>query len=199
MSILMLEVFDNLQNSANSTIVSAELETFEAEKTAAYERGYQEGLCEGQGRLAIDSERIRATLAAFQEHQGKAVHDLRQELLQALEPLLEGLVGSVLPMAARASLVPLAVEAILDMTSGALPNHFSIAVSAEEFDLFSAHFNIEETSDFEIVQSDALIAGQYGLRFDDREGLLDIPRLQKELLNLIRAFFSLDDTRGQHG
>ena len=199
MSMLMLEVFDNLQSRANSTTVSAELAVFEAEKTAAYERGYQEGLCEGQGRLAIDAEQIKSTLAAFQAQQVRVVHDLRHELLQALEPLLEGLVGSVLPMAARATLVPLAVEAILDMTSGALPSHFSIAVSAEEFELFSEHFNIKETDDFEIVQSDALNVGQYALHFDDREGLLDIPRLQKELLNLIRAFFSLDDMRGQHG
>lgn len=199
MGLLTLEVFDAVHIDQKTSIVTAELAVFEAEKAAAFERGVQEGIAQGQGCVIEELTAGRTLLRSWQDGNHAIAQEARAQLLKSLQPLLEGIVASVLPVAARASLVPLAVESILDMAGGALPDRFTIQMNPEDFAEVSRFYPSPENQEFKLVENEAISAGQYALLFEDREGLLDIPRLQQELLNLIRAFFSLDGTRGHDG
>ncbi len=103
-----LEVFDATPAAKpDPGLVTTQVSAIEESKLASYEQGYKAGWDDAAAALAEDQTRIRADLARNLQQLSFTYQEARSHILKAVEPLLEEMVGRLLPDMARETLAPL--------------------------------------------------------------------------------------------
>lgn len=192
---IILEVFDQamMAQNAQSAVISASLEAFEEEKRLEYLRGRQEGYNEAMQTGQFGRQQGHELLMSWLSQEASQAKEIRHILLQQMRPLFEGVIENVLPMAAKISLVPLAVDHLLTRVQAEVPDKIYLSVHPEDFAEIEPF--IMEAS-IELIKDEGLMRGRYGLKFDDLEATFDIGRVCHEVTELIRAFFAIEPERG---
>ena len=170
-------------------MVTAPLAAFEAEKAAEYERGFQAGFAAALHEREQDLQEGRQLLALWQEGESRQFSAIRSALLAQMQPLFEAVIANVLPMAARLSLLPLAVEHLLTQVQNELPQSLCLALHSQDYEAIAPFISDPAIT---LVQDDSLLRGRYGLRFQEIEATFDIERLCAEINEMIRAFFAME-------
>lgn len=200
MAMPKLEVFDiDSPQEQASGMVTMQLGAVEEAKLAAYEQGYRAGWDDAAAAQAEDQNRIRADLARNLQQLSFTWQEARAHMLRAVEPLLEEMVGRVLPETAREMLAPMVLEQVMplagEMTDQpvALVLNPAVRVAVETL--------IEQATGLPMViqEEPTLPEGQVYIRLGATEAQVDLTRVTADIAAALRGFFSLSRENGTNG
>lgn len=200
MAMPKLEVFDiDSPQEQASGMVTMQLGAVEEAKLAAYEQGYRAGWDDAAAAQAEDQNRIRADLARNLQQLSFTWQEARAHMLKAVEPLLEEMVGRVLPETAREMLAPMVLEQVMplagEMTDQpvALVLNPAVRVAVETL--------IEQATGLPMViqEEPTLPDGQVYIRLGATEAQVDLSRVTADIAAALRGFFSLSRENGTDG
>lgn len=186
---LKLEVFETAQEPSEKAIVVLDALALEDSKLAAYDQGYSAGWEDATTAQSDDQTRMRADLARNLQSLGFTYHEARTHVLRAVEPLLQQVVGRLLPALARESLAPVVLEVLMPLVEKLADAPISLVVNpasrAAVETLLAAATNLPIT----IVEEPSLSEGQAYLRLGATETHIDLDGATAEISTAMRGFF----------
>lgn len=194
---LRLEVFQVIEEPEVPALVTEE--ELEEIRLAAYETGYNAGW-EDSGQQA---ERQEAERRAAVERQLEALnftyHEARGHVLRALEPVLEAMLQTLVPEAARASVVPMVIEQLLPLAGPASETPVTLRISPGSRDDFVAAFTGMPLPPIKLVESPDMATGQAEFSFDTQQTRVDLSHVVDELHAAIRRFYQIQFEESRYG
>jgi hypothetical protein len=193
---IRLEVFETLTDTGAPKLLTPE--QIEEIRLNAYERGYNAGW-DDAGRQAEEEERARRAEVERQLQQlAFTYHEVRGHLLRALEPVFAALVGAVVPAAARASVVPTAVEQLLALSRQVSEAPVTLRVGPGTRDEFAAALDGLVLPPLTVVESEQIAPLQAAIAFDAQETRIDLAAVAGELAAAIERFYLIQTEEVSH-
>lgn len=171
----------------------------EAERLAAFDKGYAAGWEDATRAAEQDDSRIGAELAGSLRDLGFTFQDARAHVMRALTPLLRALVDSVLPRMARDTLAPRLVEEIAALAEDAADAPVELLVAEGEAERLRPL--VEQGTGLPLALSEdaALIEGQAYLRLGHGEREVDVAGLLGKVEQALEAMDSSNTEALSHG
>lgn len=191
--VLRLEVFESTERRDVSGTVVLDSLALEEAKLAAYENGYSAGWEDAAAAQSDDRGRIEADLARNLQALGFTYQEARNHVLRAMEPLLNEIVGRLLPVVAQEALAPLIRDELRPLvnTLSSPPVtvilHPSVRLSVEEM-LAKA-----PAIPFTVKEEGSLGPGEVRLQLEAQETRIDLTRAIEEIKTALRNFFALPE------
>lgn len=110
---LKLEVFDTAEMQDHPSLLMPE--DIEELRLTAYERGYVAGYEDAEEQAGSREAADRARVVAALEGLGFGYHEARSLILRELEPLIEAMLGQLMPALMRSMLIPLIIETLMPL------------------------------------------------------------------------------------
>lgn len=174
-------------------------EAVETTKLHAFESGYSAGWDDAVASKEAERGNVSADLAQNLRDLSFTYHEAHGNIVSSMRPLIESLVGTVLPQSARAALVPVIAEQIADMTRNRIGRSVNITVAPENDDAVQGLL----TQDFGIplaVRTDPdLGGGQVQIRFGETERQIDLDAVLKLAKRAVGDFFAEHQKDQKHG
>ncbi len=192
MAMPKLEVFDSDPPAAQaSDMVMMQLGAVEEAKLAAYEQGYKAGWDDAAAAQSEDQSRIRADLARNLQQLSFTWQEARAHILKAVEPLLEEMVGRLLPETARETLAPMVLEQVMPM-AGEMTDQPVVLVLNPAVRV-AVETLIEQATGLPMIieEEPTLPEGQVYIRLGGAEAQVDLSRVTADIAAAVRGFFSL--------
>ncbi len=191
--VLRLEVFETEERySAPNTVVLDTLSLEEA-KLSAYDSGYAAGWEDAAAAQTNDQTRIGADLARNLQSLGFTYQEARMHVLRALEPLLQEMVGRLLPELARETLAPIVLDVLMPMAERMADAPVTLVLNPRARAAIEALLEQATGMPLTIVEESSLGEGQVYLRMGDAETQIDLDRATAEITAAVRGFFELPE------
>jgi hypothetical protein len=191
--VLRLEVFETEERySAPNTVVLDTLSLEEA-KLSAYDSGYAAGWEDAAAAQTTDQTRIGADLARNLQSLGFTYQEARMHVLRALEPLLQEMVGRLLPELARETLAPIVLDVLMPMAERMADAPVTLVLNPRARAAIEALLEQATGMPLTIVEESSLGEGQVYLRMGDAETQIDLDRATAEITAAVRGFFELPE------
>ncbi|MGR3461364.1 MAG: flagellar biosynthesis protein [Roseovarius sp.] len=182
----LLENFDGAQPGGQVTISDV---SFEEERLAAFETGYQAGWDDSVKAQTEDVRRITADLAQNLQDLSFTYAEAHGAVMQALRPLLTQMTTTVLPRLAQESLGPRLTEMLHDLARDQGRLDIGIAISPDDAPRITHLLESDPAIEATLVEDDTLGPGQVSLRFGEAEHEIDLTEVLAGIDAAIRAFF----------
>jgi flagellar assembly protein FliH len=162
-----------------------------AARQEAWDAGYKAGW-DDAARAAIEEEtRVRADFARNLRDLGFTYHEARAQVIAALEPLMQDVVGKLLPELAQAALVPRLVDTVMAQAARAATAPIEILISPEARATLDRLFEAPPGLPVTIVEEPSLDLGQAVLRFGRGETHVDLTSVVDAARNGLDALYAL--------
>lgn len=184
-----LEVFEVI-SAAGPT---AEAQEIREDRLEAYEQGYRAGWEDAAAALAEDQRKIRVDLAHSLQTLNFTFHEARAHVLQALAPLMQEMVTTLLPDLARTALPPLVVEQLMPLAEGLAETPLVLAVHAQDRDAIQTELDRLGTLPVTLREEASLAPGQVSIGRGLQEMQVDLNRALREITVATRRFFGISD------
>ena len=168
----LLESFEHADRDESRPIAMSEL-TLEEEKLEAFERGYKAGWEDAAKAQVEDRSRVTSDLAKNLQEMSFTYHEAYGHLARALRPVLDQIVGAVLPDLAQKSLGPRIAEQLSDLAADAGKQDVEIVVAPRNADLVERLLERDTGFPVKLIKEPSLGDGQVFLRFGDGERQID--------------------------
>lgn len=185
----LYEDFGSRQSTAISTKQLEDArEALEDEKLSSFESGYQAGwddAMQAQGKL---EKTISASLADKLQDASFQYHEMRKQLLQSVEDMMQSVVTTTLPTIAHKTLGAHISEAVTAHTRNTLDGGIELVVHPEagpRVEPLIAHVSDR----FNLSADAALTPDQAFIRFADAEHKIDLGRINAEISSAVSDFF----------
>lgn len=192
MAALRLEVFESsepVQEPVAPPAANADQES----RLEAYEQGYRAGWEDAAAAHAEDQRRIRVDLARSLQALGFTYQEARSHVLKSLAPLMQDMVGKLLPEMAREALAPTVLETLMPLAEQLADEPVTLVVNAGDRkaieDLLEQATGLPVT----IVEEPTLGEGQAFLRLGLQEVHIDLARATAEIAAAVRGFFGFSE------
>lgn len=188
MCALRLEVFETGEGAAVAAGPAAENDERRIE---AYEQGYRAGWDDAAAAQAEDQRRIRMDLARNLQAMAFTFQEARSHVLMALGPLMQEIVGQLLPETAREALAPTILETLMPLAEELADAPVSIMLNPA--DRGAVELLLEQATGLPITiaEEPTLAEGQAFLRMSGAEVQVDLHRATAEIAAAVRGFFGL--------
>lgn len=190
---LKLEVFETEKEPAEKAIVVLDSMALEESKLAAYDQGYSAGWEDATTAQSDDQTRVRADLARNLQSLGFTYHEARVHVLRAVEPLLQQVVGRLLPALSRETLAPMVLEVLLPMAEKLADEPVTLVLNPASRPAVEALLTQATGLPVTIVDEPSLGDGQAYLRLGASETHIDLDRATAEITAAVRGFFKLPE------
>lgn len=175
------------EDFTNSTETGAEIGP-----SKEYLAGFEDGVRAGQHAAEKQQQNLNKALVTHIRNTELTRAELRQELLQAMAPVIEQLANAVLPALASESFVHHLSQEIRTALEGATNVPLTLAVHPDQFEavnlaLGTAEVGVSEDSD--------LSPDQARLSLESCETLVDLPALIRQLQNALAGLFPDERTK----
>lgn len=174
-------------------------EETEAARLEAYEAGYRAGWDDAARAEAEDQSRIGAEFARNLQDLGFTFHEARAHVMQALEPLLTGMVEKVLPRLVSETIGQTVVEDLMPLASAAAGQPVEVVVSPANRSVVEDMLMRADTVPFVLVEEPTLAEGQVYLRSGALEREIDFTDTVDRMAAAIGSLFQLNEKAFQHG
>lgn len=171
----------------------------EAARLEAYESGYRTGWDDAARAEAEDQSRIGAEFARNLQDLGFTFHEARAHVMQALEPLLTGMVERVLPRLVSETIGQTIVEELMPLASAAAGNPIDVMVSPANRPVVEQMLSRSDTIPFTLVEEPTLAEGQVYLRSGTLERQIDFTEAVDRIGAAIGSLYQLNEKAFQHG
>lgn len=178
------------------TISAEELEKVRLE---GYEAGYQAGWDDANRSEAEDQSRIGAEFARNLQDLGFTFHEARSHVMQALEPLLTGMVEKVLPRIVSETVGQTIVEELLPLASVAADTPIEVVVCPASRPALETLLTGATSVPFILREEESLAEGQVFLRSGRTEKHLDLTGAVDRIGSAINGLYELNERAFQNG
>lgn len=186
---LRLEVFETLDIPDGPALMMPD--QIEDIRLNAYERGYRAGWEDGGVQTDAQAATRRLAIERQMERLDFTYHDARGHILSALEPLLAAVIGTVLPAAARAAIVPLVVETLMPLAHVAATHPIRLSVGPGGRVGFSGAFDGLVMPPIEIVEDPQLHDTQAEFVFGATETRIDLSHAADAAARALARFYQI--------
>ncbi|MEZ5798721.1 MAG: flagellar biosynthesis protein [Paracoccaceae bacterium] len=194
-----LEVFDAPSAASSRAAQVVEMGAVEEAKLAAYEQGYKAGWDDAAAAQAEDQGRIRADLARNLQQLSFTYQEARSHILKAVGPLLEEMVGRLLPETARETLAPLVLEQVMPMAEDLSDQPVAMVMNPAVRPAIESLIEQATGLPMTIEEEPSLPEGQVYIRMGGSEAKVDLTRVTADIAAAVRGFFSLNQEPGSDG
>ncbi|EGJ22815.1 FliH2 [Cereibacter sphaeroides WS8N] len=194
---LRLEVFE--VTAPEPAIVVTDAVAVEEGRQASYEEGYRAGWEDAVKARSEEEARMQAELARNLQALGFTFREARMHVLRGIEPLMEALVGRILPDMARQMLAPLVLETLMPLADGMSEAPVTLLVHP------SARACLERLLDGAVAlplvihDEPSLDEGQATIRLGVSETQVDLDRAVTDIAAAVRSYFDLTQQEVRHG
>ncbi|MDT8325873.1 MAG: flagellar biosynthesis protein [Roseovarius sp.] len=163
--------------------------SLEEQKLEAFERGYQAGWDDSVKSQVEDSRRITADLSQNLQDLNFTYEEAYSAIMESLRPLLEQMIGAVLPRLSQETLAPRLIETLHDIAREHGRQKVEIAAAPGDVGLLEGL--TEEISDLPIglTEDTSLASGQVYLRFGEHEQQIDLQDVLQGIDRALSGFF----------
>ncbi|WP_145105010.1 flagellar biosynthesis protein [Cereibacter sediminicola] len=195
---IRLETFEVEAEEASDLVVT-DTTAIENGRLASYEEGYSAGWEDAVKAQAADQARLQSELSRNMQALGFTFHEARMHVLRALEPLMEALVGRILPEMARETLAPVVLETLMPLAEQMAETPVTLLVNPSVRPEIEALLGQATGLPLSLVDEPSLGDGQVSLRLGEAETRVDLDRAVNEIAGAVRSFFDLDEKEIRHG
>jgi flagellar assembly protein FliH len=191
--VLRLEVFETEEMRSAPNMVILDMMSLEEAKLTAYDTGYAAGWEDAAAAQSGDQSRIGADLARNLQSLGFTYQEARKHVLRALEPLLQEMVGRLLPELARETLAPIVLDVLMPMAERMADAPVTLVLNPVARPAIEALLEQATGMPMTIVEEPSLGEGQVYLRIGATETRIDLNRATAEITAAVRGFFELPE------
>jgi flagellar assembly protein FliH len=186
---VQLEVFE-LTDMTDKRVELGQVELEEC-RLAAYEDGYSAGW--EDATIAQDKEiaRLRADLGQNLQDLSFTYHEAHAHVLGTLEPLLQDMVGKVLPAIARQSLGQMVLEHLLPMARDLADEPIKVIANPVNRDALEDVLITNSPVPLVFCDEPSLGEGQVYLRFEQDEARIDLDGVITAITSAVTSFFRI--------
>ena len=177
-------------------ISPAEIEKIRLE---GYEEGYQAGWDDANRAESEDQSRIGTEFARNLQDLGFTFHEARSHVMQALEPLLTGMVEKVLPRIVSETVGQTIVEELLPLASVAADTPIEVVVCPASRPALETLLTNSTSVPFVLKEEESLTDGQVFLRSGKTEKHLDLTGAVDRIGTAINGLYELNEKAFQNG
>jgi flagellar assembly protein FliH len=174
-------------------MVILDMMSLEEAKLTAYDTGYAAGWEDAAAAQSGDQSRIGADLARNLQSLGFTYQEARKHVLRALEPLLQEMVGRLLPELARETLAPIVLDVLMPMAERMADAPVTLVLNPVARPAVEALLEQATGMPMTIVEEPSLGEGQVYLRIGATETRIDLNRATAEITAAVRGFFELPE------
>lgn len=189
--VLRLEVFESEDSRATPDTVVLDTTLLEEAKLEAYDAGYSAGWEDAAAAQTSDQTRIRADLARNLQALSFTYQEARSHILRALQPLLDEMVGKLLPSLARETLGGIVLDTLMPMAEGLADAPVTLVMNPAARAAVEPLIADATGLPLVVEEEPSLGEGQVYLRFGTSETLVDVDRAVLEIAAAVRGFFDL--------
>lgn len=182
--------------SAGPDVSPAELERA---RLQGYEDGYQTGWDDAVRQEAEAQGRIGAEFARNLQDLGFTFHEARTHVMQALEPLLTGMVEKVLPQLVSETLGQTILEEVMALAAQAADSPIRVLVAPSSREVLDGLLQVNTSIPIEVLEEPTLADGQVYLRQGDIEKRIDLNAAVDKIGIAIKSLYELNERVVQNG
>lgn len=186
---LKLEVFET--GTPAPGVVVTDQAALEEARLTAYEQGYAAGWEDAAAAQAQEQTQLRADIARNIQALGFTFQEARAHVLRALAPLLQEVVGHLLPELARESLGPTVLECLMPLAEDMADTPVRLVLNPTARPAIEALLEQATGLPVTIAEEPTLGEGQVYLRLGDNETHIDLDRATAQITAAVRGFFGL--------
>lgn len=182
-------LLDDFGAYARGTPVSMTDVSLEEQRLEAFEKGYQAGWDDSVKSQLEDSRLITADFAQNLQDLSFTYEEAYAAIMESLRPLLEQMIGAVLPRLSQDSLAPRLIEILHDMARE--HGRQKVEIAAAPTDMALLENLTEEMPDLPITLAEdaSLSSGQVYLRFGENEQQIDLQDVLQGIDRALSGFF----------
>jgi flagellar biosynthesis/type III secretory pathway protein FliH len=196
---LKLEVFALAEKKDAPSTVVLDTMALEEAKLASYDSGYSAGWEDAAAAQSDDQAKIGADLARNLQSLSFTYQEARIHILRAIEPLLEQIVGRLLPELARETLAPIVLEVLMPLAEKMADTPITLVLNPAAREGVEALLEHATGIPLSIVEEPSLGEGQVYLRLGASETHIDLDRATAEIATAVRGFFETPEKERQDG
>lgn len=178
--------------------ISASAENLEKARLTGYEAGYQAGWEDAARSETDEQSRIGAEFARNLQDLGFTFHEARSHVMQALEPLLAGMIEKVLPKLVSETIGQTIIEELLPLASDAADSPIEVVVSPSSRAVLEPMLAASVVP-FTLIEEATLAEGQVFLRSGSMEKHLDLSGTVDRIGAAINDLYDLNERAFQNG
>ena len=171
----------------------------ESTRLESYEAGYQAGWDDATQAETNEQGRIGAEFARNLQDLGFTFHEARAHVMQALEPLLAGMVQRVLPKLVSETMGQTIIEELLPLATDAADTPIEVVVSPSSRPVLEGLLSTATTVPFTLVEEPTLAQGQVFLRSGKTERHIDFASAIDRIGTAIDGLYELNEKAFRNG
>jgi flagellar biosynthesis/type III secretory pathway protein FliH len=190
---IKLEIFQPTSNSEGSQTVVLNMMALEESKLESYEKGYTAGWDDAAAAQTQDHKHASAELARNFQTLDFTYQEARTHVLKAIRPLLNALVGSLLPELARDTLAPTVLETLMPIAESLADAPITLVLNPHARVAVEVMLKNATGLPLQIIEESSLGEGQVFLRVGDTETEVNLERAIAEISLAVQNFFELPE------
>jgi flagellar assembly protein FliH len=180
-------------------VSSVDAAQVEAEKSAAYERGYSAGFDDAVKAEADNQARIGAEFASHLQDMSFTFHEARAHVLEAVQPLLQELADTFLPEQVKSTMEAWIVETIQPLIEQAADQPIVIAVAPGGRETLAPYIDSAIAAVVRLDEEPTLTDGQAFIRLGQVERKVDLDAALAQFRSSLNALSELNGKALKHG
>ena len=195
MKMLRLEVFEtDVQGSVPDTVLLDTMALEEA-KLGSYDAGYSAGWEDAAAAQSGEQSQIKVDLARNLQSLGFTYQEARMHILRSIEPLLQEMVGRLLPELARDTLAPIVLDVLMPMVEKMADAPVTLVLNPAARTAVEGLLEQATGMPLTLIEEPSLGEGQVYLRMGGAETAVDLDRATAEITAAVRGFFDLPERK----
>lgn len=190
---IKLEVFQTASENVGQQTVVLNAMDVEESKLESYEKGYAAGWEDAAAAQAQDEQKASAELSRNFQTLSFTYLEAKTHVLQALRPLLNALVGALLPELARETLAPTVLETLMPIAETLADAPITIVLNPQARVAVEVMLKDATGLPLHIIEEPSLGEGQVFLRVGDCETEVNLERAINDIAQAVRNFFELPE------
>jgi len=171
----------------------------EKARLEGYEAGYKAGWDDAAEAETRERDRIGAEFARNLQDLGFTFHEARSHVMQALEPLLAGMVERVLPKLVSETMGQTIIEELLPLATEAADTPIEVVVAPASRPVLEKLLESGTTVPFSLVEEPTLVQGQVFLRSGRTERHIDFSSAIDRIGSAIEGLYELNEKAFRNG
>lgn len=192
----LLEDFGTVRFAGSPRMSDVDLETLKLE---AFENGYKAGWEDALKSRTEEQDRISGDFARNLEDLSFTYHEAHAHVMQAMGPLLQDIVNTVLPEAIRASIGIRVVEQLSDMARTVGTQKVEIVAALPDVDAVNGLLTRDFGFPIEVTEDATLAQGQVFLRMAQDERQIDMDSVLTGIREAVAALMEESERNLKHG
>ncbi len=171
----------------------------ERTRLESYEAGYKAGWDDAARTESDEQDRIGAEFARNLQDLGFTFHEARSHVMQALEPLLAGMVERVLPKLVSETMGQTIIEELLPLATQAADTPIEVVVAPTSRPVLEGLLTGATSVPFTLVEEPTLAVGQVFLRSGKTERHIDFASAIDRIGAAIEGLYELNEKAFRNG